>query len=548
MTAAPAPAAATLAAPAPAARLRLGRLRLLTRLAMPAAQAARHPGLSDADLPAQLHGELAPFLANGDPSVWVIRRLRVSTTVNDGNDPAGALARAVRNAIARALRGDGDGIRHFADRSSRLAAFLADLAEGDAFDRWYHARYRDLAPLPMPQALRLALTATPDDALPALLHLLADRRLARFIDGIGPEGADAVLAVLVSGTPGVRVAIDHQLLRAIVAAEPGFLRWRTGHQARLALTIMTAERLPAAQPTGLSAIAAAVAAALPAIVQPRSPPPGVATARATGDQSVTPSKPRGQATSTRITTSRASALDLAEPLVTPFAGVFLLWRSAIELGLLSLLDAPAAQLHFAAALAGPDRDAALRDPALHWLAGHVPDAADPAPRPPPPLAVARLLVARAAPHIPALMRQRVARTHILQDADTEDWLAAGSAAAIARIVAAMGLAAPQPATADARPAAPDIVHFATAPAWQVAARAAHADLGRRLPGLACSSAAWIARNLVAGPGQLELADDGPRLTLPRVPLDLVLRMTGIDGTRVDLGNGRHVRLILPGPT
>ena len=60
-----------------------------------------------------------------------------------------------------------------------------------------------------------------------------------------------------------------------------------------------------------------------------------------------------------------------------------------------------------------------------------------------------------------------------------------------------------------------------------------------------SSAAWLWTNVLAGPGQLAPGDD-PTLFMPSVPLDLVLRMTGLDGTRFTLGDGRAVTIQLPG--
>jgi hypothetical protein len=166
------------------------------------------------------------------------------------------------------------------------------------------------------------------------------------------------------------------------------------------------------------------------------------------------------------------------------------------------------------------------------------------------MAVARLLVERAAPRVPQPVRQDVGRIRIVQDARTEDWLTVGSVRHTNHVVAGLGLGRPGPASEEARPAGIDLEHFDATDGgptarWAVLARAAYADLARRLPGLARSSASWVARNLVAGQGELIMADDGVCVRLPRAALDLVLRMTGIDRTRVDLGDGRSYRLMLP---
>lgn len=529
------------------ARLRLGRVHLATRLAMPVSSARRARRLTEADVSAALRRDLAGRLSDGDPSVWLIRRLEVGLVVDAEQDAGAALGRAVRAAVERALRGDGEGVLRFADRAEQLATFLQGLVDGDAFSHWYHARYRALAPLPLPQALRLALAGAPDEARAALLRIHADMRLAPWIEGVGEPGAGAVLSVFEarSGTAAAH-DVTRQRLLALAGAEPAMRRWRTSAQGRLALSVMAAAESAAP----LEAVVVAVRSALPAVVEALWPSvPGRARLRRPATETGTPdARGHGRSSrSTRTARQKDRVPDLFEALTTPFAGVFLLWRSALALGLPQMLGGPAARLHFAAALAGPDRDAALGDPALRWLAGHVPVRGDAAPRAPAPLAVARRLIEHAAPRVPALVRQRRGRVHVLQDAGSEDWLAAGGEQTIARIAEALALGPVEPASDELRPLGADLDHFARAPAWRVAARAAHADLTRRLPGLARSSAVWVARNLVQGTGTLELAEDGPRLTLPRVPLDLVLRMTGLDGTRVDLGEGRHVRLILPGP-
>lgn len=529
------------------ARLRLGRMHLATRLAMPERSARRARRLTEADVAAALRRDLSGRLTDGDSSVWLIRRLDVGLVVDAEQDAGEALGRAVRAAVDRALRGDGEGVLRYADRAEQLATFLQDLAAGDAFDHWYHARYRALAPLPLAQALRLALAGAPDEARPALLRIHANLRLAPWIERIGEPGARAILS-LFEGPSGPPAAPDitRRRLHALAAAEPAMRRWRTSAQARLALSVMAASESTAP----LEAVVAATRSALPAVVEalwPSAPEP--TTRRRPAPDVDTPEGEKvGRFRSrTRAARPKSGAPDLFEPLTTPFAGVFLLWRSALALGLPQMLDDPAARLRLAAALAGPERDAALADPALHWLAGHVPVPGDSPPRAPAPLAVAQRLIEHAAPRIPTLVRQRRGRVHVLQDAGTEDWLAAGGARAIARIADTLALGPVEPASDDLRPIGPDLDHFAGAPEWRVAARAAHADLARRLPGLARSSAVWVARNLLPGTGTLDLAEDGPRLTLPRVSLDLVLRMTGMDGTRVDLGEGRHVRLMLPGP-
>ncbi len=542
-----------IAADAAGPRLRLGRVRLVTRLALQPDIAARQTRVAAGDLQQPFGRALSPIMANGDDAVWVIRRVNVRAVGDIGQHPAmdmgELLAGALRDAVEQALRAGG--VMRFESRAARLATFLADLAEGDAFDRWYHDRYRALAPLPLPQALRLAIAGAVEDGLPALRHLLAMARLERFIALIGDDGARAVLAVLLPPSPVPPVVGDTTGLAAIAAGAPVLRRWGECPRARLLLLVMASRA--AAEPLG--ALAAAVAAVMPAVVATRLVA-GRAGVPLAGVELPDAVMPEGRVPGRRLRGSLAAVTaralpDLAEPIETRFAGVFLLWRCAVELGLIGLLRDGAARLQLAAVLAGPDAAEARADPALHWLAGHVPDADAPPPRPPPALAVARLLVDRAAPRVPVLVMRRAGRLHIVSHAESEDWLTAGSAVHVAGIVAALGLGAAGDAADTARPVDADADHFgarasASAARWAVMARACHTDLARRLPGLARSSATWVARNLVAGAGQLAMGPDGPVVTLPRVPFDLVLRMTGIDGTMVDAGAGRRFRLRMPG--
>jgi hypothetical protein len=258
-----------------------------------------------------------------------------------------------------------------------------------------------------------------------------------------------------------------------------------------------------------------------------------------------------------LTGSAAAGFDAAarhEPLPgtvleTAFAGIFLLWRSVIALGLDRLLPegkaGAAARLTLAATLAGPERHLAMADPALHWLTGHGGRAirAAPAPR---GLAeaFARHLEADAAPRRLSPVEQRHGRLRVVQDRVSEDWI---------RLLPEEDDAPPlEPAPSKARPVARDLAYFGLGGVrdhgrfpWVLLARAAYGDLGRRLPGLDRSSAAWLAANVVAGTGRLVLGDV-PDLVLPSVAMDLVLRVTGIDKSLVTTVEGIRYRLRLAG--
>jgi hypothetical protein len=63
-----------------------------------------------------------------------------------------------------------------------------------------------------------------------------------------------------------------------------------------------------------------------------------------------------------------------------------------------------------------------------------------------------------------------------------------------------------------------------------ASRAVLRDVARRLPGFAASSAAFLRANVLSGPLQLVSAPGGWRAEFGPVPLQLLLGMTGLDGT------------------
>src|SRR4051812_25058411 len=100
-------------------RLRVGHLRLATRHAMPEALASRQVALDARSLVAHVGTELESLLADGDRSLWIIRRLHVAATADAGANGAEALARALRDAVARALRDGADGVVRFESRAAR---------------------------------------------------------------------------------------------------------------------------------------------------------------------------------------------------------------------------------------------------------------------------------------------------------------------------------------------------------------------------------------------------------------------------------------------
>ena len=540
-----------------AARLGIGRMRLVVRHA----RGRRPPPAPDGDmLGAEIADALATMLDPGDPAVWVVRSLTVPAHA-DGAPAAPELARAIalrlREAVARVLRGEqADGVIRYPDRAAWLAALLWDHVRGEARGRWAYARFAALDALPLAFVPRQLFAMEPDLAVPALLRLAAAGRLRAFAAAIGESGARPLLPLLLAKRPTARAepraaaALARRLLANAGPALPV-----ASSRALLVALVEGAAAAPGEAPPARAAAAAAQAQALaalaPAPASARRPSETPASRREAPSSDPPPSPlaraPPGEPADALPRT--APPVVPSEIVDTPHAGVFLLWRSVVELGLEALwppdLEPGPARLTLAASLAGPAWRSAWEDPALHWLAGFVPDP-EAGLLPAPPGLEARFrahIAARAEPRALRPVVRTCGRLRLVQDLDSEDWLAIGTAREVARLRAA-------PPPPELRDPARDVAFFGVARdrrrrPWALLARAAYGDLARRLVGLERSSATWLWTNVLAGWGQLG-PDEPARLRMPRVPLDLVLRMTGLDGTIVALRDGRRFRIDLPG--
>jgi hypothetical protein len=622
------------------ARLMLGRFRMtacVPRDRIAAAEVGTNARAFFADHVAPALKEvLVPLMDSGDPSVWIIRRLDVKIVGDraSGHKEIGrAFARSFRKAMVRAFNGEGNlaAIR-FPDRASYLAHFLVDLAEGRAWDRWYYRHFADLRPLPVGAAVRMLLEREEPHAQSAVIKVEERGRLQRLIDQLGENDAHRIYSSLVP--PAMAGAAENAAIVAVAEVllrQPGLLAHGTGYRMRLSLLVTALARLPLT----VGAIAAAIDTILTALTAADGSAPALRgqITDAAREQTGETRRPRAlaerlQAVLARLRSGaspsaprRRAAPAHVSSLATPFAGVFLLWRSAVEIGLDRLvaqgLDAPRAclrRLALAARLAGPAWRAALEDEAVQWLAGIAEPPSDDA------IAAAltfsdtehgatgrglcnRLLDLR--PPTPlSLLLQHHGDAVVLQDAQRQDWLAAAAdgppaadlaGAEIAWLLLREGIAiervpevyrgwrrcelpdsgfallAPgsvpphestiaraRQAIGALRPVGGDLSYFDAGDAagdprsallWAVLARAAHSDLARRLPGLELSSALYLGRNVVQGQGTFarNIGEHDAEVVLPSAPIDLVLRMTGLDRTVLRLDDGRSMLIRLPGP-
>lgn len=541
------------AAPAAAGnRIGIGRIRLAIR----SSRGSRAPpGSGIDDLRGAIADALDTLLDPGDPAVWVVRKIALDAHAG-GGDLGHEVALQLREAIARVLRGEiADGVIRYPDRSAWLAALLWDHVRGEARGRWCYARFAALEALPLAWVPRQLFAAEPELALPVLCRLASAGRLLAFVSAVGEAGIRALLP-LVLARNGTADAVEAAALARRLAANAAPALPSGSSRALLAAVVQSAIERPGARPPSRATAAAAQRRAQTIALRP--PAPG---ARFPGGPPESAAVTRlSPASAQRRSESRPREGDPAEAprpsagpepgaiLDSPHAGIFLLWRSVRELDLESLwpdeVDPGHAALTLAAALAGPDRRAAWVDPALHWLAGFVPGPkqgpleADPSL----PARFAAHMAERSAPKPLRPVERRFGRLKLIQDGETEDWLALGPL----REVASFRAAGAHPAMRDP---APDLTFFGARGRrqrpWALLARAAYGDLARRLTGLERSSAWWVWSNCLAGWGRLRCGD-AAELVMPPVALDLVLRMTGLDGTTVRLADGRSYAIALPG--
>jgi hypothetical protein len=497
-----------------------------------------------------------------DPSYWVIRRLDVqfrTVAALGAAHLAQAFAAQVRARIRRVLAGEiVDGVRRYDSRADWLADCLCALAEGGAAQHWHFGRYRDHAGLPPGDAVRLTVQADVTTAHAALARLAATQRIRPFCDRIGEAACRAVLRLILPAAPRAHsdlVAPLQLLLQDEKCLTP---------QRRYAPALTAIARLGATQMAAPLPSFAALDQAGRLVVLPTSRAPLAAMRLRSDDASRGQGSPAErmrpavvQAPGHALGLSSSKPYETAAPapgFETGFAGVFVLWRSVIELDLLALLPQGAAggpaRLALAATLAGPDRKAAWADPALQWLCNHTPNDGDAFPDAPKELAhrFADHFAAGRRPHPVVPTLTRVGRSHVLQDLITEDWLWVGDKRTAHRRAARIGTPMGLPA-AGARDPGVDlhwfgVTHRCDRRPWALLARAAYGDFARRLNGLQGASAAWSWGKLLAGWGLLEQGHPA-RITLPHVPLDLVLRMGGLDGTVITAPGGA-VEIRLPG--
>jgi hypothetical protein len=134
--------------------------------------------------------ELEPVVQREDASVWRIRRLDLTVSLDYGlaktTNAADIWSRQLACSLAKVIqqREESDAVLRFENYASFVARFVLDLAANGAWGKWYYEEFEDLRIFPPSQAIRAVLLRESCLAADVIVHLASQRNL------------DVVLAVL----------------------------------------------------------------------------------------------------------------------------------------------------------------------------------------------------------------------------------------------------------------------------------------------------------------------------------------------------------------
>jgi hypothetical protein len=471
-----------------------------------------------------------------DEHVCVIDELEVDIALAMDADED-ALAVAWAQAIVAAIRlavdepPAGDGVRVFASRAAHLAAFLADLAAGRAWDRGCYTAFDGLRVLPSQATVREALVRDPETSRAALAQLAEERRLDRVLVALGEPQAELVAAALAAGGTATPAAVE-----VVLEVWPEV---RGGPEGRGRPGAADALRLAALAARG--ADPASVVAAARALV-------AIGAARAAGEAVRAEALLQELARHDRRLAEAVEEVVSAAParpapgtfVVTAYAGVFLLLQGLLVLDVDRVLAAlvpgepelaPLRLALLARCLGTPD---AAADAGVRIAAGGA-DEIDERPARDVRGPAQRLLLERLAQLGRAngrrllLERGEGEDVVLVRDAERDAWLAlldaATAEAQAVRLVTEVFEQEPEVVEWSAEPTGLD------GPAGTLAllARAVLRELTIRLPGLERSSPAYVRENFLVGPGLIHVDGDLLEVRLPPSPLRIVLQLAGVHG-------------------
>lgn len=192
----------------PASALHIRRLHAHYQVARehpaPELVQARLDEAANRNLASTLSTLLTAWFDHAGPDIWLLRRLAVEVDVNAAWEPE-TLARTWAQAIARALsnaldRSDYDNAVWFPHRDAYLARFLADVADGHAWGKWYYESFAGLRMLPTSATLRTAICEQPPLGQAALLEL-SPLELGQVLHALTLQDVRRILDSLAEHTP-----------------------------------------------------------------------------------------------------------------------------------------------------------------------------------------------------------------------------------------------------------------------------------------------------------------------------------------------------------
>lgn len=217
---------------------------------------ARFDSVVRTRLPAALAQALTPWLDGQGNDVILVRELAVPLVMGAEWD-LDQVAQAWAGEIAQALAGARDGVVRFSDPAAYLGKFLVDVVAGEAWGRWYYARFDGLRMLTPSAAVRTAVADDPELGVRALLAL-RDTERRRVIEALTPNDARRLLDRLASGTEDSSATDGWQALDAAWEALPPHSPG-SEHEAGVALELFLCAWSPASGGALLAARARALA-------------------------------------------------------------------------------------------------------------------------------------------------------------------------------------------------------------------------------------------------------------------------------------------------
>jgi hypothetical protein len=154
-----------------------------------------------------------------DSGVLLIRQLEINVDVNvawERDQLARRWAKQIIHSLNDIQQGgvDSENMLHFANRAAYLARFLAELAAGCAWGKWYYEAFEGLRMLSTSAALRTAICDQPATGL-AALHQLTAYDLTKVLQALMAQDAHRVLDSIVGDRQNGDETQCFQALRTI---------------------------------------------------------------------------------------------------------------------------------------------------------------------------------------------------------------------------------------------------------------------------------------------------------------------------------------------